>query len=649
MMSPRPLTAILLALALTCCSDAQDGAGAGGDGIAAAGDVGFSGGGDVATTGVDGSLPDASSPVDAAGRRPGDAASGQDVSGTDAAANPCGECFHPAACVDGHCVNPEPGGCAPGDTNGCYGFDEVMTCDATGTAFVPVACPTGETCESGACQLLLCEPDTWICQGVGAKKQCASDGSGYADPIDCPDGEYCADGKCAGSCAPDPKFGAYVGCTFWSVDLPNYPDPFTPPTTPEDLPHALVVSNPGELDTEVSFEPPPGFTIDVADPVVPAGQSRVFMMPVINVSDTGITQSGIRMDATRAVLVHQFNPWDNTFSNDASLLIPEPFLGKKYVVLSWPTSPLELLPIGAMQNQAGYFTVLAVQDNTEVTVQVTANTKAGPGVAAMSPGSLQTVTLNRGEVLNVEANPLSLFENADLSGSTITASKPVAAFGGHEEAVVSSSTGGDSQCCADHLEEQLLPLEVLDSDYVAVKAKPRGGEPDVWRVQAAEAGVSVTTVPSIPGLDGVTLASRGDWVEIETELSFEIHGTGPLQVGQYLVSQGATEQMTGDPSLILAIPAARYRDSYVLMVPSDYSSNWITIIKTPATVVSVGGMPVPQTEFTPIGGGTWEGGYAELQPGVHNVTGDGDFGIVAYGFNSAVSYGYPGGMSAPAD
>ncbi|MGB0589902.1 MAG: IgGFc-binding protein [Myxococcota bacterium] len=599
--------------------------------------------GTTASDAVTRTAPDAMSPEDVAEPPTGDTAEG-----------PCGECFHPAVCLEGVCVMPEAGGCTPGETGDCYSFDAVMTCDATGTAFLPVLCPDAETCDAGQCKLLICEPDSWVCQGVGAKKQCAADGSGFGEPINCPDGEYCANGKCAGSCAPDPKFGATVGCAFWTVDLPNYPDAFSNPT-PEDLPHALVVSNPGEEDAEVSFEPPPGVTVDVTDPVVPAGESRVFLMPVLNVSDSGITPDGILMTATRPVLAHQFNPWDNKASNDASLLIPEPFLGKKYVVLSWPTTGLELLGVfGGMPNQAGYFTVVATQDDTQVTIKVTATTKAGPGLLAMNAGNIQTVTLNRGDVLNVEAEPTSLLDLADLSGSTISANKPVAAFGGHEEAVVADSqpspgAGAETHCCADHLEEQLLPISALDADYVAVKAKPRGSERDIWRIQAAEANVTITTIPPIEGLDGVTLASKGDWVEGESDISFEVHGTGPLQLGQYLVSQTNTDDNTGDPSLILAIPAARYRDAYVLMVPDDYSTNWITIIKTTTTTVNVDGTQVAQSEFTSIGGGDWEFGYVELAPGVHEVDGDETFGVVAYGFNSAVSYGYPGGMSAPSE
>ncbi|MEC9073179.1 MAG: IgGFc-binding protein, partial [Myxococcota bacterium] len=358
---------------------------------------------------------------------------------------------------------------------------------------------------------------------------------------------------------------ASVGCTFWTVDLPNYPDMTLNPT-PEDLPHGVVISNPGEKDATVSFEPPPGVVVDNPDPVVPAQQSRVFLMPVLNIKATGVSHGGIRIVSSRPVLAHQFNPWDNQFSNDASMLIPEPYLGSNYVVLTWPTTPLGLLSpenctdadgdgacdcedgecgafdpifcpsdcgdtgglpgLGDIESQHGYFSVLAPYDDTTVTIQVTASILASDKVQATGPmGGLQQVVLQAGEVLNIEADPGGLGENGDLSGSTVSADKPVAVFAGHEEAafgeVDTPGAGADSgACCADHLEEQLFPISMLGASYFAVKSKPRGSEPDVWRVQAAEAGVTISTTPSISGLDGVTLDKKGDWVEAHTADSF---------------------------------------------------------------------------------------------------------------------------------
>ncbi|MGM0576541.1 MAG: Ig-like domain-containing protein [Myxococcota bacterium] len=508
---------------------------------------------------------------------------------------------------------------------------------------------TGATCPEDCEAPPVCTPGEWTCEGSGARKQCNLDGSGFFEAVACPGGQTCSAGECVGGggCEVDPALGAFAGCAFWTVDLPNHPDPTLDPT-PEEQPHAVVVSNPGEEATTLAFEAPEGVTLDIADPTVPAGESRVFEMPVQNVSGTETAMKGIRLMSDRPVLAHQFNPWQNSFSNDASLLLPEALLGQEYVVLSWPTKALELTPIplpGDPPNQSGWFTVVAPFDDTLVTVTVTANVDAGGTVQAMAPGDSQTVTLQAGEVLNVEADPKDAEEVADLTGSTVVADKPVAVFGGHEAAVVSPP--GVDGCCADHLEEQLLPVEALGQDYLAVKTKPRGGDVDVWRVQAAEDDVTVTTDPAVEGLDGVTLAETGDWVEVFTDASFEVHGTGKLQVGQYLVGNSTTDSGVGDPSLVVGVPAERFRDSYMLMVPEGFDEHWLTVVKEAGTTVHVDGIPVAEVEFTPLGSGTWAYAWVALEPGVHDASGDAAFGLTAYGFGDTVSYAYPGGLSVP--
>jgi hypothetical protein len=559
----------------------------------------------------------------------------------------CDECAEPMVCLEGSCVNPAPGGCEPGEAGACLNDVVASACDGTGTGFVPTPCPANQGCVDGLCAPIICEPDSFVCEGLAMKKGCNEDGTGFDEPVACPEGMYCTSGKCSSSCAIDPKFGSYVGCAYWTVDLPNYPDPTMTPT-PEDLPHAVVISNPGELEAEITFEAPPGIVVENPDPIVPGNSSRVFMMPVTNVQETSTGFHGIRFTSTRPILVHQFNPWDNQFSNDASLLLPEPFLGSDYTILTWATTPLsltqdffpDLFPDGLIPpDQNGYFTVIATADNTTVTFQVSADIKAGGKVTAMKAGGLQSVVLDFGEVLNVEASPESMSDPVDLSGSTVSADKPIAVFAGHEEAAIDG-------CCADHLEEQMLPPSILGDHYLAVKSKPRGGEIDYWRIQAIDTDVSIVTNPPITGAHGKTLQARGDWLQVATDQSFEIAATGKIQVGQYLVSQESTDQVTGDPSLILTIPIERYRDFYVVMVPDGYDSNWVTVIRSSGSTVSSGSGPIADGEFTTILSG-WEYAYVPLEPGIHKFAGDQPFGLVAYGYNSAVSYGYPGGMSDP--
>lgn len=540
-------------------------------------------------------------------------------------------------------IAPDTSDTLGGDTRDTFTSD--ITSDATVTSDIVVT--------------QICTPSTSICDSFDSKRICNADGLAYGDPIQCQPDESCRAGTCQVRCPNDPKFGNYVGCEFWATDLPNYPDPTLNPT-PENLPWALVVSNPGQATVRVGFEMPPLFTYSPADDTVPPGTSRVFELPNINVQGTSLMPKGVHLLATGPVLTHMFNPWDNRFSNDASLLMPDPMLGTDYVILSWPTSPLDLVQIPGFPtpaNQNGYFTVIAAYDNTNVTFKVTAPVRASGSIPKLNPGDTHTVTLKRGDVLSIQADPESLFGALDISGSTVSSNKPISVFGGHEEAVVgdpipNGEGGTDSPCCADHLEEQMLPVPLLDTHYYAVKSPPRGTttiEDDFWRIQAGADNITVNTNPPQAGANGVVLAKKGDFVQVKSNQSFEITATGKVQVAQYLSSRDTTEAFTGDASLLLMIPEARYRKDYAFAVPDRYSKLWATVVKPAAATVSVDGSAVPQNQFKALGSSGWELAYVAVNAGYHTASSTSRFGLFIYGYNNAVSFSYAGGLAGPGE
>ena len=605
-------TALALAVALTAggCSDDKSGqVGSGGDGTGGADVVGDAQGTDTASDAV-GSDSDGAVQQDG-----GDATTPEDTAAVDAA-----------------------------DTASPADADTSTPADA-------------DTTQPGS----YCVPLSWRCDDLTHRVQCNSQGQAYDAPVACGNEEICRNGACVVRCPNDPKFGVYVGCEFWATDLENYPDPTLNPT-PENLPWAMVVSNPGANAVRVGFEMPPLFTYAPADDVVPAGESRSFQLPNINVQGTSVRPKGVHLTASGPVLAYMFNPWDNRFSNDASLLLPDPLLGTEYAILSWPTSPIgvvQIIPgVTPPANQNGYFTVIAAYDDTHVTFQVTAKVKASGSIPAMSPGQTHTVTLRRGDVLNVEADPDQLFDPMDITGSRVTSDKPIAVFGGHEEAVIGDRIpdGENGQltspCCADHLEEQMLPIGVLGTHYFAVKSAPRGTsviEPDVWRIQAVEPGVTVTTTPAQPGAGSFTLQNIGDFKEISTNQSFEIDATGKVQVGQYLVTRDNTEAFTGDPSLVLLVPADRFRKDYVISVPDGYSKLWVSIVRPAGASLTLDGVAAGATGFAPLGASGWSTGYLPLTAGQHVISGDQDFGLTVYGYSNAVSFSYIGGLKGPGE
>ena len=250
----------------------------------------------------------------------------------------------------------------------------------------------------------------------------------------------------------------------------------------------------------------------------------------------------------------------------------------------------------------------------------------------------------------------------DLTGTTISATKPVAVFGGHEEAVISwnqENTGGgfttdegNGSCCADHLEEQLLPVQVWTNDVLCAHSPPRSFdgnpvEPDLWRIFSAANANQITTDPPIEGLDGITL-QYAQWVEVQSRESFIVHGTGPVMAVQYVVSQEQTDQVIGDPATVVAVPVGQFREDYAILVPDNYGSDWVTVVRLAGDQVLVDGVPAA-AGFAPIGSGDWEVGWVPLDPGVHDLQAAHPFGLIAFGWDSAVSYGYPAGLNLRAE
>lgn len=566
----------------------------------------------------------------------------------------------PGTCQSGKCT-----GCAPG-TKTCKDGD-VVQCDEAGSEYQVVEkCPELAQCFEGQC--LLCYPGTGKCEGKDGYK-CAADGSGWEFVATCSPGQACIAGKCQSLCSGDIKFNTNVGCDYWAVDLDNASGSAGVPGA-DNAQYAIVVSNTSTSDAEVTIRKE-----DAGDPQaaawVPAGGLHIFNLPPYNVNGSMKATRAWRVVATAPIIAYQFNPLENVgvFSNDASVLFPSNTWGTDYLVMTRKQTDL---------SYRAYLTVVAGFSDTEVTVTVTGQTKAGVGVPALKSGESYTTTLEPYEVLSIESDsPV-----ADLTGSRVTSSKPVGVFGGHEAAI----TG--AQCCADHLEEQMIPISAWGKTYVASRSNSRGVEPDYWRILASEDNTTVITNPPqtpIPPL------AKGQFYELKSKVDFQIDATKPILVGQFLASsfeingdcqtgckngsvcepaqnmcfmphvctntapgscpaghicavENQSCEPIGDPAFILAAPVEQFRDQYLFLVPNKYYLDYLNVIApVGASIVLDNGAPISLTAIN----GQWSTARLPIADGVHTIqsTGGEKFGIVVYGFDDDVSYGYPGGMA----
>lgn len=601
---------------------------------------------------------------------------------------PCEE----KVCYEGQCLT-----CKPGSAD-CETANMARLCRLDGSGWDYTDCKDLK-CVSGICAF--CIPGFKRCEGTKVY-QCQADAASFVEVEDCDTnntGKKCHLGMCIQMCELNAKFHTNQGCEYWAIDMDNYHDT-DPSRDGQNSPYALVVSNTDpEYRALVTIYQWDGQVKQIEAP--PMTATPIFLPPY-NIEGGQKAKRVWRLSSTLPIVAYQFNPLENVgvYSNDASLLLPTNVLGKRYMVLSWPTLP------GvneAGQLLASNFAVVGVEPKkTKVKIKVTARTLSGPGVPEIPKGGTYETELDQFEVLNLEAADYF----GDLTGSTIEADGRVAVFAGHVCAFVPLSRCKSGKCsydptepcvtdtdcpfimACDHMEEQLQPLSAWSDNYVVGRLWPRGNAPDIVRVLAAEDNTHVTVVGAnivIPVLNS------GMYHEFEITNNIEVHADKPILVGQFMEGQDAPgsahngcydmlgspcdpknpfgcecyddtgfpigkscvddtacspgDANIGDPSFIVGVPTKQFRKEYVFLVPIKYKSNYVNITAEPGSTVILDGKTVAASEFKPISGGSWAVARLPLEAGSHTLSSDKNVGIVVYGWDRYVSYGYPGGMN----
>jgi len=229
---------------------------------------------------------------------------------------------------------------------------------------------------------------------------------------------------------------------------------------------------PGGIEAGCFQAPPPeNFT---ASALIPPGGIQVFELPRRDVDGTILDQLAYRVFSTTPISTYQFNPLENVeaFSNDASVLLPTATASTDFLVMTREQT---------FDGLKGFLTVVGVADEpTEVTVTVSAPTLAGVGIPNLAAGDVHTATLNKFDVLNIETNA----SGADLTGSRVQSDHGVLVYAGSESANAPNTSRCNLEaghcendpaidcfvhstcaifalitCCADHLEQQMFPIE----------------------------------------------------------------------------------------------------------------------------------------------------------------------------------------------
>jgi hypothetical protein len=472
------------------------------------------------------------------------------------------------------------------------------------------------------------------------------------------------------TCAEAEWRHTYVGCDFWPTVLPNY--------VGKHFDYAVVVSNAGEETASITIERDGAA---VASGEVPPYEARKFFLPWVDelkhwigMCDTDpqvsapsfvsrrVPGGAYHLTSTVPVTVYQFNPieydpkggpsgkdWSactcmfgcHSYTNDASLLQPSTALTGNYRV----TAP-------AGQNtenvrQPGYISLTGLHPATAVRMKVGARGQVvgGDDITDAPAGGIIEFPLGQGEVVRIVGTPTT-----DLSGSIINADKPVQVVSGAPCHYMPDEYGA-----CDHLEESVLPAEVLGTRYfVTVPTNPRGVPiGHVVKLVGNVDGTSLT-YPSGPPAGAPSVIDAGEVVDLGiVEGDFEIVGDREFavmsfQLGSSLGDPGHLIDYRGDPAQSNVYAVEQYRKKYVFLAPDDYDFSFADVVLPGGAAVFLDGAPMTYPT-TPI-----SSGYSVMRIPLPVWTGD-DFGFVieadqpvglqVMGYGFATSYQYPGGLN----
>lgn len=363
----------------------------------------------------------------------------------------------------------------------------------------------------------------------------------------------------------------------------------------------------------------------------------------------------VHVVADQEVSVYALN--QAQLNSEAFMVLPTDALGDDYVVMAYKS---DTRLSGSMPNgisTPSQFAVVATEDNTVVDITPSAVTMLS------NRGERQSVLLNRGQSYLVQIDP-RVDPDGDLSGTLVSASKPVAVFGGHQRSTIPVEFRDelDSRDC---LVEQMNPIRTWGkSAYVIPLAVSPDEEPvgtDLFRVVTA----FDSTVVFVDGIE-VGVINTGEVYEAPLTKASHVTSSRPVMVAMFKKTSGRTVNnqvpRIGDPFMMLVPPAEQFMKQYRFIniqaneydfiggrpVPRDeiYLEQWLNVLIPTVGIPSLrlDGAPVA-AQFRPIAGSPYSWAQIRMTDGVHDIQADTLFGIYVYGYGRAVSYGYIGGMA----
>ncbi len=348
------------------------------------------------------------------------------------------------------------------------------------------------------------------------------------------------------------------------------------------------------------------------------------------------------------------------YTSDGFLILPVNILGKEYIVASYAD---------IASNNGQWFTsytgITAAYDKTKVmfTMGGTVSSRTAGG---QEPGQTSWWNLDKGDVILIG----SLGQHSDLSGSKVSADKPVSVVSGNFCAYVPTNCG-----CCDVIEEMEIPTYAWGTEYHVSNIVNRNKN-SIIKVFAKEPTTKIfrdhQQMGYIRNAGGIEqdgyLHFRADEGTVRPLV---ISGDKPIGVTQFNSGQ-MDDGIVSDPFQMVLVPVEQYQTDITFHTPGikggfGYPYNYINlcyeataegnlpddlmfaqIVGGEFEWVSIKDMsPPPGNPFHKIVGGKNFYSKTFLLPGdgVYKLKANNPFQAYAYGFSYCDSYGFPASVS----
>ena len=401
-------------------------------------------------------------------------------------------------------------------------------------------------------------------------------------------------GQCANACAVAEKTKQSVGCEYYPTYMEMSKSSLW--TQPETC-YAVVVANTWHAPAKVQVKLK-GSAIDIDQyAYVPQGSG-----PSLKLTPTSVTQGiapgsvavlflagkqgsgktncpvpsamtqGPMVDGTgksnsfhlttnAPVVAYQLAPYGggNAAVTGSSLLIP---------TSAWDTNYIAVQAYNAGPGRPS-MNIIAKENGTTVTMVPVVPVAGGGGLPSGVANTPLSFSLNAGEQAQFS-------QPAELTGSVLSATKPIGLMGGHTGLNVPKGV-----FYADHAEQMIPPVRAMGHEYVGVMHRQRKAEPAVWRVVGAVKGTQLSWSTNV---GGPAILERGEVAEFQTSKPFVVKSQNkdhPFMLFQLMTGSQHPAGISGhgDADFVLMVPPEQFLTRYVFFTDPTYPETNLVVIR----------------------------------------------------------------------